>query len=321
MASQEAVKSFKEHLARITKFKADSLVVRSEWGAINFEVLRTQIHMAISLAEQFDSLSLDILTDQILGEIQRQFTPVAETLERIDKFRLDLDNPSSYRQTVHQDLYRKMEELTRVAAIWMPFLICQSGTIDSDAQRRLNEAAKAAEERVKGIDKIIKSARDAAQMSAAAVFAEEFNKEANTNEAAATQWLRITGVLAFGTVLIAIALWWLTEGGLEQGVLFQKISTKLVILGLLLSATVWCGRNYKAMKHLAIVNRHRVSCIRTMEAFNAAAKTPEVQDMVLREVTKAAFSHAPTGFVGDGNSESDMQIVEVARSIVGKDKA
>lgn len=117
-------------------------------------------------------------------------------------------------------------------------------------------------------------------------------------------------------------MWFWTEAGLDQGQIFQKLSTKLVVLAVLLSATIWCGRNYKALKHLATVNRHRALSIQTLQAFSAAASDVQVKDAVLLEATRAVFGNVPTGYISDGGGDGDLKIVEVARSILPKtDKA
>lgn len=111
-------------------------------------------------------------------------------------------------------------------------------------------------------------------------------------------------------------MWFFTEPGLDQGQLVQKLSTKLFILALLITATVWCGRNYKALRHLATINRHRSLSIRTLQAFAHAATDNQAKDAVLMEATRAVFGNVPTGFIDGGGSDGDLKVVEIARSVI-----
>ena len=89
------------------------------------------------------------------------------------------------------------------------------------------------------------------------------------------------------------------------------------MLAILFTGTLWCARNYKALRHLAIINKHRSNSILTIQAFANAAHDLHTKDAVLLEASKAIFGTVPTGFV-NSNIDSDLKFVEVARSIIPK---
>lgn len=97
--------------------------------------------------------------------------------------------------------------------------------------------------------------------------------------------------------------------------LAQAIGAKLIIVTLLLTAATWCGRNYKAQKHLAAVNRHRSLSLRTLKAFSAAASDDLTKNAVLLEATRAIFGAGSTGYLDgkDGSDDSSLKIVEIAK--------
>ena len=87
----------------------------------------------------------------------------------------------------------------------------------------------------------------------------------------------------------------------------------------LFTATLWCGKTFKALKHLSTVNRHRALSLQTFQAFSHAASDDPTKDAVLMEATRAIFGSTPTGYLdAKGGSESDLKIIEIARTLGGK---
>ncbi len=88
---------------------------------------------------------------------------------------------------------------------------------------------------------------------------------------------------------------------------------------MLITATTWSAKNYRSLKHLGFVNRHRALSLRTLQAFTAAASDEQSKDAVLVEATKAVFNAGATGYL-DGSassvsSEQTIKVVESAKSI------
>lgn len=185
-----------------------------------------------------------------------------------------------------------------------------------DAEEFADSSRQRIEERAKEIEDIITKAREASAAAGAAVFTRDFQKAAEDMDKAAAKWLWSTGIAALVTLLSALAMWYWTERALDQGQLFQKLSTKLVVLAVLFTATVWCGKNYRALRHLATVNRHRAMSMQTLQAFSAAAADPHTKDTVLLEAARAVFGNVPTGYIEGGGSDSDVRIVGLARNLL-----
>ena len=47
----------------------------------------------------------------------------------------------------------------------------------------------------------------------------------------------------------------------------RVITTKIALLVLLFSATVWCSKNFRALKHQVTINKHRALSLQTFQAF------------------------------------------------------
>jgi hypothetical protein len=112
-------------------------------------------------------------------------------------------------------------------------------------------------------------------------------------------------------------MWFTTaDAGLDSGQIIQKIGTKLFVLGTLFTATLWCGRMYKATMHQSATYRHRGLSIQTLEAFHHSAADPTAKDAVVMEAARAVFGSTPTGLISEGGAGSDpaTRIIEVTKS-------
>lgn len=96
--------------------------------------------------------------------------------------------------------------------------------------------------------------------------------------------------------------------------------SKITIIAVLFTGTVWCGRIYRALIHQATINRHRALSLKTFQAFVKATEDPRVQDAVLMAATKAVFGNVPTGLVEQSRSDQDpsVQFVEIGKSAAEK---
>lgn len=106
--------------------------------------------------------------------------------------------------------------------------------------------------------------------------------------------------------------------GKDPSVAAQLISTKLVVIGVLISATIWAGRIYKALMHQAEVYHHKATCIKTLRAFIHSVKDPVISDSIVAEGARSVFGNVPTGFIDSSKDSADgsMRILEVAKSLI-----
>jgi hypothetical protein len=114
-------------------------------------------------------------------------------------------------------------------------------------------------------------------------------------------------------------MWYFIEPGLDKGQLWQKLGTKLAILGILISGTFWCGKIYKALMHQSTVNKHRALGIQTLQAFSAAVEETSMKDAVVLEAARSVFGNVATGYIDNSSStESDIKVFEVAKNLIPK---
>lgn len=326
MAPNELVAQLKEKIQVGLEFKDKDLVSRPEWGSITFDAAQEDLDRIFSVLGHLAILPIEKLTDQAVRDIQSSLDQVIQTFEAIDKFSIEVSNPPQTRDSLVQQVHQRADQFYTHASPWIPFLAYERGDVEKniaaltesveEAKSLIAEAKKEVEEQKGEIDGIVTAAREASAAAGAAVFTEDFEKTADALEAEATVWLRRTALFALGTVLLALFVFFFAESGLDTGELIQKSAARLAVLAILFTATVWCGRMYKALLHQEAVNRHRALSLQTFQAFSHAASDNGTKDAVLMEATRAVFGAVPTGFLDKESSRGQgLQIVEFAKRL------
>lgn len=329
MATEDAVKTFREKVSEGLAFREKSLESRSEWGSITFKKASPDMKRIFEILAHLSVLPVEYLTDAAVPQIQSEIDHVITIFDRIDKFNIEQQNPTQIRDQIINEIHARTDQLYTVTSPWIPFLAYQKGDIAQNiekltlsvtqAQTLVDGAKETIEKRQGEIEHIITKAREASAAAGAAIFTQDFLNEANALEGRAGKWLKATAGLAMSTLLFAAVMWLWPTQDIETPVILQKFGGKLAILVVLFTATLWCGRNYKALMHLSTVNRHRALSIQTLQAFAHAASDDATKDAVLMEATRAIFGSVPTGYLdGRGGMNQDLKIIEVAKTLGGK---
>ena len=208
----------------------------------------------------------------------------------------------------------------------IPFLAYQRG----DVQRNLEnlnitvaQATKVYEEGVtklqgqqKTMETIITATREAAAKVGVAHFTTDFRTESDSQATSAKKWLWTTVVMAILTVLASVGVFFVPlEHDAKAAQVLQLFTSKVVILGLLFTATIWCGKLYKAAIYQVLVNRHRANALLTFQAFTQAASDNAVRDSVLLETTRSIFAITQSGYLDNESTPEGGKVVEVVRNL------
>lgn len=329
MATQQAAQALRDQIEKALLFREKRLETRSEWGSITFEKASPDLKRIFEILAHLSVLPLDYLTDSAVSQIQAEVTQVAEVFDRVDAFNIEQQTPTQIRDAMVSEMHGRADQLYTAASPWIPFLAYQKGDVAKNiesltasvgqAQTLIEGAKETIKARQSEIEMIITQAREASAAAGAAVFTQDFKNEALSLDDQADNWLKMTAALALSTLGFAIAVWLFPVNGDETPAIFQRFGGKLAALVTLFTATLWCGRTYKALKHLSTINRHRALSLQTFQAFSHAASDDVTKDAVLMEATRAVFGGVPTGYLdGKGGPEQDFKIVEIARSLAGK---
>lgn len=326
---EKPLAELKQKLENFAEFEKENLIKRPEWGAINLEEARPDFDRIYDIINYLNILPLDILTVNAINSIKGAVEQVNDYFEQINQFSIESADPAGQRNNFITQIQNQADSLYTQASPWIPFLAYQKGDVSQnietlnksvqEANTLIEKAKTSISEKEKEIQDIITKAREASAAAGAAIFTKDFKNESIELQEKAKEWLRITGILAMGTLIIALAMWYLTEPGLDKGQLWQKLGTKIAILGILFSGTFWCGKIYKALMHQATINKHRAMSIQTLQAFSAAVEDVSAKDAVVVEATRAVFGNVPSGYIDNPqSSDGDVKIFEIAKSLIPK---
>ena len=331
MATTEQVEKIREHVQKVIGFDIDALTMRAELGTLNFRESRADLTRLYELLTPLSTYPIELLPDAIADSIVNNLDSLHPIIDQINGFNIESQSVRE-RDYLVSELHNQTEAIVEIVAQWVPYLAYAQGDVQQNIQQITDAVANAhaiVEEGREDIDKgkqevarIIDATREASAEAGVATFTRDFADKATALEKTALLWLIATAVSAVTTGIFAIifAHGWLLPTGESLTQLLQVATTKLIVLGLLFTATVWCGRMYKATKHQAAVNEFRANGLKTFEAFIKATDDDATRNAVLLETTRAIFAHASTGLIDAkaGDSEGSVRIVEVARDAARK---
>ncbi len=331
MATEEQVENIRQHVEKATGFDIDNLTMRSGLGNLNFRESKVDLEQIHELLKPLSTHPTELLTQGTADSIIHSLESLHPIIDGIRDFDVERENPDARGQLVEQ-LHGQTEAIVEIVAPWLPYLAYAQGDVQQNIQQitdAVTNARAIVEAGREDVDKgkqevasIIDAARNASAEAGVATFTRDFADKAATLEKTARWWLAATAAFVGMTISFAIAFahGLLLPTGESLAQLLQVATTKLIVLGLLFSATIWCGRLYKATKHQAAVNEFRTNGLKSFQAFVAATDDDAARNAVLLETTRAIFAHAPTGLIDAkaGDSEGSVRVVEVAKDAARK---
>jgi hypothetical protein len=103
--------------------------------------------------------------------------------------------------------------------------------------------------------------------------------------------------------------------------LISTVFPRLITVTLLSTALIFCIRNFSAMMHNLIVNRHRQTALTTFKTFVNSTDDLGTRNAVLVQSTQAIFAPQPSGYLKADTEMPQMnQVTEIVRGVTGKDK-
>lgn len=326
MATAEQVTKAKELLRAIRAIEPMSLLENPKWGTFNFRDIEKDLTLIYQLAGHLDQLPIELVLDSPMNNIVSALTNTSASIQRVSQFDLEQGNPRDERNGRAEQIRQRSQELLNAAHGWIPYLAYQKGDIQSnilelgraivDARRVHDDGVAYVQTKRNEMEGIISAAKEAAASVGVGHFTANFADEALRLEDAAATWLKVTSGLAVATLVSAAvfaALGLPTDAKSAQVV--HLLTSKVVVLVVLFSATIWCGRIYKATKHQAAINHHRANALKTFQAFIKATNDNGTRDAVLLETTRSIFAISPSGYLesSDGGDPS-TKLLEVIRT-------
>lgn len=333
MARQEQVDNIIALANGLTSVPIEKLVSNPGWGTINFEPARGDLELLFGLCGHIKVLPISILPDSVADTFAASITQAGKAIELIRTFNIEKANPIEERNQLVRQVKQYAEHLLTTTQSWIPFLAYQRGDIQQniealdksvrDAKNILDASKIEVVNSSNEIASIVTAAREASASAGVGVFTSDFEGRATELEEEAEKWFKFTLRLAIATLVVAfISIYIPIDKDATPAQIFQHMSSKLVVLLVLLTATVWCGRIYKALKHQITMNNHRANALKTFQAFVKAASSDSIRDAVLLETTRSIFAISPSGYLDStDSSDSGTKVLEIIKGATGGSKS
>jgi hypothetical protein len=328
MTDKNIGKNLQDALENVVSYQKKQLSHRDAWGSINFEEVNSELQTVLNLSATLQKMPIHFLPDATVNEILTAVKNLLPKLDAIDKFSLEDGGELNQRRArIISDLHQSCDFFYQKVGIWIPFLAYQNGNVEENikhlqdaietAERKAGEYLDSIRQKEEEVKEIVTRTREASADAGVAVFTEDFRNEAEASQSSAKKWLIATVVFAILTLIIPVwAYFYEDYTGLERIQLLSKLASKIVVISVLLTATLWCGRLYKSMRHLAIINRHRSIGLKTFRAFSAAASDETTKNAVLMETTRSIFSNGATGLIHEASADSDPNVIQIAGKVM-----
>lgn len=327
MATQEKITSLIQKIDSILETPIEQLITSSEWGKINFEDIEEDIQKLYDMLNHLKLLPLNLLPETEIDKILNNLTQPKNYIEQIKKFDIEQADPKGSRNTISTNFRANIDAFYTATHLWIPYLAYQKG----DVQQNINqlnrsvqqaadvvEKAKAQiEEKKQEIDSVVQAAKEASASVGVSHFSANFSQEATNLQKSAKYWLWTTIGLAVITLIATIvSYWWLKIPDQSNNAqIVQVLSTKLIIISIFFTSTLWAGKMYRAQMHQMTVNKHRANSLLTFQAFIKASNDNHTRDAVLMETTKSIFTLAPSGYIeNDSSGSKQTNVVEIVKT-------
>lgn len=300
------------------------LCERPEWGAINFSDLREKMDDIRSLGTVIQSLDTGLLPANIQANLEHQIGNVIKSIGSINDFKIDVENATEKRDQLHNNFVGTSEELLEFVGPWVGYLAYRSGeipklfaSIHDEALRvrtRAEEAEATAKARLEEVEAVVQAAKDAAGASGLAGFAQIFEQESQQNQRSSSAWLLATAGLAVLTICAGIISFFV----MPSDEIYSSVSlaiSKIFVLAVLITATLWSGRVYRAFKHQAFINTHRARALQCFRAFVESTDSPDTREAILLETTRSIFAIGSSGMIDrpEATGQQRPMILEMTR--------
>lgn len=334
--SLQIVRELRPLLERFAALELDR-VLRRDLGDLSLESARDR---AIEFIRVVGEIPLNLLGRspvRLLEGVLRAAKEMEQLLDRVETFSLKGGtagrNPAGESDYLAQQLTELGPKFVDATLPMLGYLaartLVDTSVVDPVAAiRSLRDAKLNADRLVGEIKEMAKASAELTRDMGLESNARYFNSQAREHSRWSWGWLVATAVVASGTLLWAwqnyqeaLVRALPTSAGtsapsLSATAVAQLGIAKLLLFSVLLGATFWCARNYRAHRHNYVVNRHRRNALASFEAFVSSTKDPQVKNAVLVQATASIFAPQSTGYGGaDGEASGGTPLIEMVRTI------
>lgn len=311
---------------------AENFFIRPAWGEINFsEVVGFWNERFRRVLEALIESNLNFLEIDDFPGIYKVLGSIEQIAQGISDFSpLSVDSPLNRRNQLQGQMKDSIQAFVDHVQHYSLLLTLEQLRSDERHQTEkkladeansliasLRESEADAQEKADEVRNILEGARAATAKIGVEKHSQIFSSESESLHTTSNRWMIATIIMTVLSISAAI-FFYMNPVDVKSDVALsiQAVVAKIIIMSILLSAIVWCGKNYRAFAHEASVNKHRANALSTFQTFVAATDEIDIRNAVLLEATRSIFSQAPSGYLDKGDaSGADTRVLEVVRSL------
>ena len=312
------LQDFKNFLDKVVKMKLKKSIVRtSGFISVDFSEIQTEIDFIYDLKDKFDHVGNLLLPDQFFVRLNIEINELNRSLNQVNSFNPASSNLTAEKDGIVNDFRNSFYSFIYKIAPLLPYieLVKIENKIKSLQIPKIEEAKADFENKAKNLNNGLDQVFNLMKEASVSIHAKNFKGEADNRKSAAKWWLGATIVFAVASFTSPFYLPFLLHFVIGDSDL-QLLSSKIVAIAILISATIWCGRVYKANKHQETLSRHKEIALSTFKTFVDGTEDPAIKNAVLMEATRAIFATPTSGYVATPDHPSnEMTILEMVKNI------
>jgi hypothetical protein len=325
-------------LSALASIEPQSLVREEVLGRdLNFLGGLPYFQRTLRLFKDLAESNLDNVPHQNLQQLATLAEQARDRFKRVQEFSVSQyqSNPTAMRDSLVADIRDSYDNIFQQVSPMIAYSV-RKGTdferLEKEARETVSQLRVLVTEQENSrramlteVEGTLEKVRRAAQEVGVAQHAIHFKDEAVSNSKSADRWLITTGILtavtlAFGVYSLYFIVTKTPDFTPTQSV--QLAIAKVIVFSVLLSATLWTGRTYRAARHNYVVNKHRQNALSTFETFAKAASDDATKSAVLLQATNCIFSAQQSGYITqESEGPAYPQILEIIRKAAeGREK-
>jgi len=321
------LEALSKNLDVISKTQVEDLIRPELGGELNFESGRETFSRNLKLFKDLSNCNLENIPVATLEQLNSKVGDFITRMKKVKDFSANQTSPVNVRDSIVKEFQNQYQTYFTSIHPIISYSI-RKGTDFEKLENQAKETVKKlidiqskfqedVNSKLKESESILNKIRDAAANVGVAQHSSHFEIEAGENYEASIKWFWGTIFMAILTIGWGIGSVFLYPNIDDTAKIIQFVVSKIIILSALYYGLVWSAKNFKALRHNYIVNKHRQNALKTFETFvKAAGDDMQTKNAVLLQATYSIFSSQNSGYNSvDPDSENPNKIVEIIKNV------
>jgi len=320
------IDQFKNNLSKCIEYDTPDLASNSGSNPYGFEEISDVLNRLFHTCRTLLEFEIDKIPEPVLDRSNNQISVIPGFLDSIKNFDPVAQDvpPATTRGKICRQVKEAFDAFLGEIGPWISYVklekidaLSKISTLENTLARKQQNFDDYVSTQKDEINKLKSDARNTIASLGLDKFSGSFVQECKILSKRSKWWLVAAVIFFVATLSFGFWLYYDTRSAsnnVEQVVITLVRGTPLVVL--LLTASLWSGRIYRALVHQVSVNRHRSLSLQTFEAFTSAANDQQIKDAVLMEATRTIFAHSSSGYFGSAQNEGNQNanLIEILRA-------